>query len=160
MRIGDGEAFVMYYHGIPGMIRLLKEERSSLEDEYSGLRATRIDGLPHGPGAGDPTAALAERAEEKGLQNRLCEIDVRLQILSGDRAAIRGSLDALRSEYKQAIFMRCLNGYSWSRIAAEMGVPDSTARHRYRRAIERLGEELEDTPMVDELLRRARRARP
>lgn len=153
------EAAIMYYRGIPGMVKLLKKERAETEEEYNGLRGSQADGLPRGSSPGNPTAKLAERAEEKGLQNRLCEIDIRLQILSGDRATIRGCLDLLRGRYKRVIFLRCLDRYSWAKIAAEIGVPDSTARHWYRKALDRMEEALEDVPMAEEILARASRAR-
>lgn len=57
------------------------------------------------------------------------------------------------------IIMRLIRGYSWTKISGKLGVPDSTARNWHGRAVERLGEVLEEVPMVDELAERATRAR-
>lgn len=159
MRKKQVETIITYYHEIPAMVRLLKEERAELEEEYNGLRGIPIDGLPHGSTPGNPTAALAEQLEEKSVWDRLQEIEIKIQVLSADKAIIRGCLDSMRGKYKKLISLRLLAGYSWARIAAEIGVPDTTARRWYRKAIERLGEALEEAPMVEEILGRASRAR-
>ena len=74
-------------------------------------------------------------------------------------ANIRGALDAVNGKYKSVIIMRLIRGYSWTKISGKLGVPDSTARNWHGRAVERLGEVLEEVPMVDELAERATRAR-
>ena len=55
--------------------------------------------------------------------------------------------------------MRHRFGYSWGKISVTLGVPDSTARNWYHKAVLCLGEALEDVPMADELVGRASRAR-
>ena len=159
MQKGQTETIIMYYHEIPGMMRLLRQERADLEEEYCGLRGTPVDGVPHGSALGNPTAVLAERAEEKGLEYRLREIEVKMTVLAGDKAVIQGCIDSLRGKYKRLLFMRHPGRYSWARIAVEMGVPDTTARRWYGKAVERLGEALADVPMVEEILGRASCAR-
>ena len=159
MQKNQVETIIMYYHEIPGMMKLLRQEWTDLEEEYCGLRGTPMDGLPRGSTPGNPTIALVERAEEKGIRSRLQEIEVKMQVIDADKAMIRGCLDALRGKYKRLLFMRYSGGYSWARISAEIGVPDSTARNWYNRAVERLGEALEDVPMVEEIIGRASRAR-
>lgn len=153
------EEIIMYYHEIPNMIKLLRKEQADLEEEYCGLHGTPVDGLPRGSSPGNPTLVLVEKVEEKGVAYRLQEISVKIQVLSADRAMIRGCIDSLRGRYKRMLFLRYPGGYSWARISAEIGVPDTTARRWHRRAVERLGEALEDAPMVEEILGRASRAR-
>ena len=68
-------------------------------------------------------------------------------------------MDSLAARYKRVLRMRFGGGYSWSRISAEMGAPDSTVRHWCERALQRMGEALEGAPMVEELVERAQRAR-
>lgn len=99
------------------------------------------------------------RVIENGVKNRLQEISVQVEVLEGDAANIRGALDAVNGKYKSVIIMRLIRGYSWTKISGKLGVPDSTARNWHGRAVERLGEVLEDVPMVDELTERATRAR-
>jgi len=153
------ETIITYYYGIPAMVKLLKQEKADWETEYCGLHGIPVDGLPHGSTPGNPTASLAERMDEKRVKYRMDEIDVKIQVLAADEAAIRGCLDALRGEYKKLLSLRCLSGYSWARISTEIGVPDTTARRRYRKAMDRLGEALDEVPMAEEILGRASRAR-
>lgn len=150
---------VKYYGGIPEAIKLLKRERDALEDEYNGLGGLAMDGMPHSSAPGNPTEALAVRVIENGVKNRLQEIGVQVEVLEGDAANIRGALDAVNGKYKSVIIMRLIRGYSWTKISGKLGVPDSTARNWHGRAVERLGEVLEEVPMVDELTERATRAR-
>lgn len=150
---------VKYYGGIPEAIKLLKRERDALEDEYNGLGGLAMDGMPHSSAPGNPTEALAVRVIENGVKNRLQEIGVQVEVLEGDAANIRGALDAVNGKYKSVIIMRLIRGYSWTKISGKLGVPDSTARNWHGRAVERLGEVLEEVPMVDELAERATRAR-
>lgn len=159
MRKGGAETVAVYYREIPGMIKLLRAERQALEDEYNGLRAPAIDGLPHGSAPGMPTEALALRTAEAGVMERLREIEARLHTLDADAATIRRSLDALGSKYKRMILLRVLCNYSWARISVKLGVPDSTVRYWYRLALERLAAVLEEESGVSELERRASRAR-
>ena len=118
-----------------------------------------MDAMPHSSAPGNPTEALAVRVIENGVKNRLQEIGVQVEVLEGDAANIRGALDAVNGKYKSVIIMRLIRGYSWTKISGKLGVPDSTARNWHGRAVERLGEVLEEVPMVDELAERATRAR-
>lgn len=49
--------------------------------------------------------------------------------------------------------MRYVRGYSWAKISARMGTADSTARDWHTRAMERLGEVLEELPEAEALAR-------
>ena len=125
MRYGSVKHIALYYKAIPGMLRLLRQERTELEGNYYGLRGLACDGMPRGSSPGKPT-------EESGLR-------------------------AL--ENKEVIVMRYVRGYSWAKISARMGTADSTARDWHTRAMERLGEVLEELPEAEALARRASRAR-
>lgn len=80
-------------------------------------------------------------------------------MLLEDQAVIRVCLDGLNSKYKQLVLMRYVRGYSWAKIGVRLGTPDSTARSWHERAMERLGEALEETPDHRGLGGRASRAR-
>ena len=108
---------------------------------------------------GKPTEALAIRVISRNVRNRLEEISVCDHVLVMDQENICGCLDTLKGEYKRLILDKYRDRYSWARIAAVNGVPDRTVRWWHDKAVDRLGEALEETPMVDELLRRASRAR-
>lgn len=150
---------VQYYYGIPEMVRLLKAEQREKESLYNTLKGAGGDGMPGGGAPGKPVEAAVERLDALGVWNRLQEIAVRLTVLEGDAAAVRGCLDGLNGKYKRIIQLRHHFGYSWAKISVRMGMPDSTARSWHDKAIVCLGEALDEVPMVEELLGRASRAR-
>lgn len=149
----------LYYKAIPGMLRLLKQEREELENEYNGLRGTEAAGMPRGSSPGKPTETLGLRAAENGIGDRLAEIETKERTLTGDAANISACLDSLNDKYKRLILMRYVFGYSWVKTAHKVSVPDSTARRWEAKAMERFGEVLEELPGVDDLAARASRAR-
>jgi len=159
MRRKDVKTIIEYFYGIPKQRRLLDQERAELEDEYNGLRGTSYDGVPHSSTPGKPTEEMAARVDARNVRNRLEEIAVRDHVLIVDRDNIQGCLDVLKGEYKKLIFARYRDRYSWAKIAALNGVPDRTARWQHEKTLDRMGEALEEVPMVDELLGRASRAR-
>ena len=151
MRYGSVKHIALYYKAIPGMLRLLRQERTELEGNYYGLRGLACDGMPRGSSPGKPTEESGLRALENGVSERLAEIAEAERVLSGDEACIRACLDALNGKYKEVIVMRYVRGYSWAKISARMGTADSTARDWHTRAMERLGEVLEELPEADAL---------
>ena len=48
MRYGSVKHIALYYKAIPGMLRLLRQERTELEGNYYGLRGLACDGMPRG----------------------------------------------------------------------------------------------------------------
>lgn len=159
MRFVDVKRIALYYKAIPGMLHLLRQERAELEEEYNGLGSTAADGTPHGSSPGKPTEELGLRALENGTGERLAQIAEQERVLLEDQAVIRVCLDGLNSKYKQLVLMRYVRGYSWAKIGVRLRTPDSTARSWHERAMERLGEALEETPDHRGLAGRASRAR-
>ncbi len=159
MRRKDVKTVIAYYFGIPAMRVLLADERAELEDEYNGLHGTSVDGVPHSSALGNPTEALAVHVDARNVRNRMEEISVRDRVLVMDREIIQNCLDVLKGEYKRLIFSRYRDRCSWARLAVQNSVPDRTVRRWHDKAVDRLGEALEEVPMADELLARASRAR-
>lgn len=159
MRRKGAENAVLYLKAIPGMIKLLAAERADLEDDYCGLRGTAMDGMPRAVNPGMPTEAQALKTEARGIYERLQEISVRMEVLTGDAALIRGAMDDLSDKYKHLLTLRLLRGYSWVKIGVQFHKSDSTVRYWYRDALIKLAEVLSETPMPEELEARARRAR-
>ena len=62
MRYGSVKHIALYYKAIPGMLRLMRQERAELEGNYYGLRGLACDGMPRGSSPGKPT-------EESGLRD-------------------------------------------------------------------------------------------
>lgn len=159
MRRKDVKTIIAYYYGIPGMKKLLDEEQAELEKEYNGLRGIAMDGMPHSSTPGKPTEELAERVDAGHVRNRLEVIAVRRCVLDADRETVQGCLDALKGEYKRLVTFRYRDKYSWTKIALVWSTTERTVRRWHDRAMDRLGEALNETPMPDELLDRASRAR-
>lgn len=89
MRFEDVKRIALYYKAIPGMLRLIRQEREELEEEYCGLGSTAADGAPHGSSPGKPTEAAGLRAAENGTGERLAEIAAQERVLLADQAAVR-----------------------------------------------------------------------
>ena len=160
MRDKNVKEIIRYYYEIPEMMRLLKAEQWEQETLYDTLKGTDTDGMPGGSGGpGKPVEAAVERLEALGVYERLQEIHVRLLVLEGDAAAVRGCLDGLSGKYKSILQMRHKCHHSWAGISVRMGAPDSTVRSWHDKAVVCLGEALDEVPMVEELLGRASRAR-
>lgn len=158
-RIEIARWVALYYKEIPGMLRLLRQERDELEEEYNGLRGVAADGMPRGASPGDPTQAMGLRAAENGVGDRLRKIGELEKLLMADEESIRACMDAVSGRYKQIIQMRYVRGYSWAKISAKTGAPDSTVRNWNAKAMERFGEALEELPNAGEIIRHASRAR-
>lgn len=159
MRRRDVKTIVTYYYEVPNMRREFAAERARLESEYDSLRGMSYDGMPHGSSPGKPTEELAAKMEANNTWGRIQEIDVKMQVLQADAAEIRRCLDAMNSRYKVLLNMKYFGRYSWAKISVSLGTPEATARRWKDKALDRLGELLDETPMVEELLGRASRAR-
>ena len=70
MRYGSVKHIALYYKAIPGMLRLLRQERAELEGNYYGLRGLACDGMPRGSSPGKPTEESGLRALENGVRSR------------------------------------------------------------------------------------------
>lgn len=126
------EEIVEYYMEIPGMMNLLRQEKEKIE---------------------------RKRNEEPEAYCRIAEIDVNMQVLERDEVSIRSCIDGLNSKYKKLILLRSGNRYSWGGVAARVGLPESTARDWHKKACRKLGDMMEEIPMIEELVYRASRAR-
>jgi len=159
MRRRDVKTIIAYYYGIPAQRQLLDRERDELEAEYNGLRGTSMNGVPHSSTPGKPTEELTERVDVWNVWGKMEAVSVRARVLEVDREKVQDCLDAIKGEYKRLICSRYRDKYSWSKIAAAVGVQERTVYRWHDKALDRLGEALEETPMVEELLGRASRAR-
>lgn len=159
MRRKDAKTIIEYFFGIPAQRRLLDQERAELEDEYNGLRGTSYDGMPHSSMPGKPVEELAERVDAGNVWGKLETVAVRVHVLETDWEKIKDCMNAINGEYTRLILYRYRDKYSWVKIAVKMGVTERTAKRWGERALDRLGEALEEVSMPDEILGRASRAR-
>lgn len=159
MRRRDVKTIIAYYFEIPNMRKDFSAERARLESEYDSLSGMSYDGVPHSSTPGKPTEELAAKNEANNTLGRIKEIGVKTQVLQADAAEIRGCMDALNGRYKTLLNMKYFRRYSWAKISVSMDTPEATARRWNDKALDRLGELLDDVPMAEELLGRASRAR-
>jgi len=152
MQRKDVKTIIAYFYGIPAQRRLLDQEQAELEDEYNGLRGTSYDGMPHSSTPGKPTEALALQADAWNVWGKLEAVAVRVHVLETDREKIQDCMNAINGEYTRLILYRYRDKYSWVKIAVKMGITERTAKRWGERALDRLGEALEEVPIADELL--------
>ena len=159
MQRKDVKTIIAYFYGIPAQRRLLDQERAELEDEYNSLRGTSYDGMPHSSAPGKPVEELARRIDARNVRGKLETVAVRIHALETDREKIQDCINAINGEYIRLILYRCRDKYSWAKIGIKLGITERTAKRWGERALDRLGEALEEMPMPDEILGRASRAR-
>ena len=159
MRRKDVKTIIAYFYGIPAQRRLLDQKRVELEEEYNGLRGTPYDGMPHSFTPGKPVEELVGRIDARNVREKLEMVAVRVHILETDREKIQDCLNAINGKYTRLILYRCRDKYSWVKTGEKLGITERTAKRWGERALERLGEALEEMPMPDEILGRASRAR-
>lgn len=159
MQRKDVKTIIAYFYGIPVQRRLLDQKRAELEEEYNGLRGTAYDGMPHGSTPGKPVEELAGRVDARNVRGKMEMVAVRVHILETDREKIQDCLNAINGEYTRLILYRYRDKYSWVKIGEKLGITERTAKRWGERALDRLGEALEEMPMPDEILGRALRAR-
>lgn len=159
MRREDVKTIITYFYGIPAKRRELDQQRAELEDEYNGLRGMSMDGMPHSSTPGKPTEELAEQLDAGGVWGKLEAVAVQVHVLEADREKIQDCMNAINGEYTRLIFYRYRKKYSWVKIAVKLGIAERTAKRWNNRALDRLGEALEEVSMPDEILGRASRAR-
>ena len=159
MRRKDVKTIIAYFFGIPAQRCLLDQERAELEAEYNGLCGTSYDGMPHSSTPGKPVEELAERVDAGNVRGKLEAVAVRVHVLEADREKIQDCLNAINGEYTRLILCRYRDKYSWVKIGVKLGVTERTAKRWGERALDRLGEALEEVSMPDEILSRASRAR-
>ena len=160
MKRKDVKNVMAYYNEIPEMIHALQHERGELEDQhYNALGAAAADGMPRSGEPGKPVENIAINAAEKGVGDRLKEITKRLEILDSDAEVIWGCLAGLNSRSNQVLARRYQHRDSWAEIALKMEAPDSTVRSWHDKALDVVGEALDEVPTSGEILGRASRAR-
>ncbi len=160
MQREEAKLILIYYKGIPDMLKIFRQQKTEIEDAYyNGIRGIDMDGMPHGSNPGRPTESMALLAADNDAAGRLKEIETNIRILEQDKGHIRASLDVLNGRYKKLLFFRYLNEYSWTKISMSLHASDRAVRYWHEKALDRLIYALEDVPMVDEILERASRAR-
>lgn len=158
MTAAEAEIIIKYYADIAGQQRAIARERMTLDAEYNPLRGNALDGMPHAAGNGDKTADMALKLADTDTDRRLRELDVREDVLKGDKAAIRAVLDRMNSKHKELLATRYIDGHNWEFTARRVGLSRRQTIRVSVVALTRLGVLLEDEPQAGEILARARDA--
>lgn len=158
MTAAEAETIIKYYADIAGQQRAIARERMMLDAEYNPLRGNAPDGMPHAAGNGDKTADMALKLADTDTDRRLRELDVREDVLKGDKAAIRAVLDRLNSRHKELLATRYIDGHNWELTACRVGLSRRQTIRVSVVALTRLGALLQDEPQAGEILARARDA--
>lgn len=164
MRADDVILLLEYMGKLPGMEMQAEDEIARLDGFYDPLKGISLSAAPGGAGPGDSTAQTAERAAAKGAAKRISECRLMLAVWRADEAAIRGQFNRLNHRYKILLGGRYVcakkdEKMTWAQIAQKTAWSERTAKRKGRFALMRLGEMLEEVPMVEEVLARAYNAR-
>ncbi len=159
MERGQTIEVLNYYADIPRHIKALRAESAVLEQEYDTYTGSALNGMPHSGQVTSPVENAVERLEDKEIKAKLDEIAVRITVLQADRQNIAGQINRLYSVYKALILERFLYGHTWEATAAKLSYSRRQAMRVQEKALERLGQLLDDMPMAGEILTRARDAR-
>lgn len=155
----DAEAIMRYYAQLPRMIRDTERELAELEQEYNPLRSAGMDGMPKAAGNGDSTADLATKLADRDMLGRIHAAETKIIVMRQDRDDIENALREVHSVHKTILVCRYVKGHSWAATAIRAGYSASHARRLKGRALEMLGNALDEGPMPGELAARARDAR-
>lgn len=97
----------------------INKERSQIAAEYHALadpKGANLDGMPRGPGSGDPLAGITEkrRAVLKRYQAKLQELDVALLM-------IEDMIDGLEPMERTLMRYRYIDGLKWEAVCVAIG---------------------------------------
>lgn len=159
MRACDAKVILRYLGDIKGQLRAVNRELNELEGDYDGRGSINYDGMPHGSAPGDNTAQLAVKMAESGAKRRMEVLLARREELQGDAGMIRMQTDRLRAVYKTVLFEHYVYNHSWVKTSIRIRQSEATAKRKGYEGLQRLAELLEELPMAEELLARARVAR-
>lgn len=133
MRYKDIEGILYNYKIIKARIKNLKEDLKSLDDVYINRSRGPADGMPRGSGISNPTAQTVEiiiEAKEK----------IKDQIIKDKRKIdkIDAAMEALKTDEKEIIQARYIEGHFWADVAAECNYSVSHAKRIRTNAINKM----------------------
>lgn len=161
MERSDANSIMIYYGAIPEMLSALHRQKIEIETKYyDGNHALNADGMPHGNTAGNPTESMALRAADEDAFCIINNIAARISTLETDRLIIKDALSCLCRRYQEVLIYKYVDRHSWAQVGDRMFASDSTVRYWKDKALDKLASILEeDSETIDELVKRAGRAR-
>lgn len=158
MELKDAEAVMLYYAQLPRMIRETTRELGELEEQYNPIRSAGMDGMPKAVGNGDRTADLATKMADRDALGRIRAVETRLVVMRQDRDDIERALREVHRVHKTILVCHYVKGHTWTATAIQAGYSQSHTRRLKSRALEMMGNALDEGPMPGELVARARDA--
>lgn len=151
----------IYFANIPDMLNYERSWKQKMENEYyNNIKSPGLEGMPQVATTGKPTESQGIKAAEADAGSALKKRDERIELLQADMNRINAAIDVMNGKYKKVILWRHVFKYSWPKISILFSQPESTVRYWYDKALERLGEVLEEEAVfVCDLEQRASRAR-
>lgn len=159
MQPDDARIILEYATDIPRKLRAMAVEIKILGSELSCLRGIEYGGAPHGSGHSDPTAEIAERADEMGYISRLKKLEEQSEVCRDDLNAVSAQIWTLNTVYVRIITEIWIKGNSVEKTAEKIGYSTSHTKRLKAESLARLAEALEGLPGVDGLKTRAYNAR-
>lgn len=98
-------------------------------------------------------------ASAKRSQKRLLELEKAIQTVKSDSDVIRACVDRIYGLYRGVLKQRYVYGYSWARISALLGYPDSSIRYWHDKGLDRLCDVFDSVQDMPEILERAKHGR-
>ena len=158
MELKDAAAVMLYYAQLPRMIRETTRELGELEEQYNPIRSAGMDGMPKAAGNGDRTADLATKMADRDTLGRIRAVETRLVVMRQDRDDIERALREVHRVHKTILVCHYVKGHTWTATAIQAGYSQSHTRRLKSRALEMMGNALDEGPMPGELVARARDA--
>lgn len=116
--------------------RDLEKERRQLLEQYNALadpRGANMDGMPKGPGAGDPLAGIATKRQ--ALAKRYAE---KVEELVAAQTAIEDMIEGLEPVTRRLMRCRYIDGKPWEEVCVVIGYSWSRTHDLHAKALDAL----------------------
>lgn len=122
----------------------LKAERQQLLAQYNALtdpRGASLDGMPKGPGAGDPLAGIATKRQ--ALANRYL---AKLEEMAAEQSAIEDMIEGLEPTARRIMRHKYIEDLTWEEVCVAVNYSWRQTHNLHDQALEALLAQEEVTP--------------
>lgn len=120
----------------------LEKERKQLLEQYTALadpRGASLDGMPKGPGAGDPLAGIATKRQ--ALAERYAE---KLEELAAAQSDIEDMIEGLDPLTRRLMRHRYIDGLPWEEVCVAIGYCWRQTHNLHAAALDKILERYEE----------------
>lgn len=114
----------------------LKAERQQLLEQYNALtdpRGASLDGMPKGPGAGDPLAGIATKRQ--ALANRYL---AKLEEMAAEQSAIEDMIEGLEPTTRRIMRHKYIEDLTWEEVCVAVNYSWRQTHNLHDQALEAL----------------------